>query len=253
MKIAFADRKAVAGDPDFLAVPVERLIDKAYAAESRARIYRGRAQAWAPGVALLESANTTHLTVADAAGNVVASTQTINSVFGARCTVPGTGMVANNHMHLFDPHPGHTLSIAPGKRVTTSMSPVMALRDGKPVYALGLPGGLRIFGSAMQALLNLIDHGMELQEAVEAPRLWTQGHTVELETAFSEAARLGLKQRGHDIVVLPHVASGMNAIQFHPDGAMTGAACWRADGTPVGVGGGLARAGVRFWPDMAKH
>jgi gamma-glutamyltranspeptidase / glutathione hydrolase len=252
LKIAFADRKAVTADPDFLRGPVDRLIDKAYAAERRGEIDRKRAKSYGAGVKALESVNTTHLTVADAAGNIVASTQTINSVFGARFIVPGTGMVPNNHMHLYDPHPGHTLSIAPKKRVTTSMSPVMALKDGKPAYALGLPGGLRIFGSAMQALLNLIDHEMALQEAVEAPRLWTQGGTVEIESAFPEAVRDGLRERAHDLVVLPHVASGMNAIQFHADGSMTGAACWRADGAPVGLGGGLARAGVRFWPDKAK-
>jgi len=252
LKIAFADRKAVTGDPDFVRAPVDRLIDKAYAAERRAQIDPHRAKSWGAGVAPVESANTTHITVADAAGNIVASTQTINSVFGARVIVPGTGMVANNHMHLFDPHPGHAASIAPKKRVTTSMSPVMALKGGKPAYALGLPGGLRIFGSAMQALLNLIDHGMALQEAVEAPRLWTQGHTVEVESGFPEPVRAGLRDCGHDCVVLPHVASGMNAIRFEADGSMTGAACWRADGTPVGVGGGLARAGVRFWPDRSK-
>lgn len=252
LKIAFADRKAVTGDPDFVVAPVERLLDKGYAAERRAQLDPNRARAWGAGVAPVESANTTHVTVADAAGNIVASTQTINSLFGARIIVPGTGMVANNHMYLFDPHPGHAPSIAPKKRVTTSMSPVMALKNGQPAFALGLPGGLRIFGSAMQALLNLIDHGMTLQEAVEAPRLWTQGHTVEVETGFPEPVRQGLRDRGHDCVVLPHVASGMNAIRFDPDGEMTGAACWRADGTPVGLGGGLARSGVRFWPDKPK-
>ena len=82
-------------------------------------------------------------------------------------------------MFVFDPHPGKTLSIAPGKRVTTSMSPIIAYRDGKPSLALGLPGGLRIFGSAMQALVNKFDHGLSVQEMVEAPRIWTQGHGVE--------------------------------------------------------------------------
>jgi gamma-glutamyltranspeptidase/glutathione hydrolase len=252
LKIAFADRKAATGDPAFVATPVKRLLDKAYAAERRAVIDPARARTWGAAVAMLESVNTTHITVADAEGCIVCSTQTINSLFGARIIVPGTGMVANNHMYLFDPHPGHALSIAPGKRVTTSMSPMIALAGGRPRYALGLPGGLRIFGAAMQAFLNLIDHAMTLQEAVEAPRLWTQGHTVEVESAFPEAVRDGLRARGHEIVVLPHVASGMNAIEFHDDGAMTGAACWRADGTPIGVSGGQARKGVRFWPDRAK-
>ena len=88
-------------------------------------------------------------------------------------------------MNLYDPRPGHALSLAPGKRVTTSMSPMMALRDGKLVYALGLPGGKRIFPSALQALINLIDHGMSLQEAVEAPRVWTEGNALEVEQGRS--------------------------------------------------------------------
>ena len=91
----------------------------------------GRAQPWGAGVAQLESAHTTHMTAADAFGNVVATTQTINNLFGAKILIPGLGTVPNNYMNLYDPRPGHALSLAPGKRVTTSMSPMMALRDGK--------------------------------------------------------------------------------------------------------------------------
>jgi gamma-glutamyltranspeptidase/glutathione hydrolase len=252
LKIAFADRAAATADPAFVAVPVAALIDKGYAAGRRARIDLARAQSWGAGVTAGESPNTTHVTIADGDGNIVASTQTINSLFGARFMVPGTGIVPNNYMYLFDPHPGKALSIAPGKRITTSMSPLMALRDGKPVFALGLPGGLRIFGSAMQALVNLIDHGMSLQEAVEAPRLWTQGGPFEIEDGFPEAVRAALRTRGHDIAVMPLVAGGMSAIRFDEDGMLTGAACWRADGTPIGIAGGLARKNVRFWPDRAR-
>src|SRR6202048_2505050 len=173
LKIAFADRAAASGDPDFVGVPVARLASKDYAEERRRAIDSGRAQKWGAGVAQLEGAHTTHMTTADAMGNVVATTQPINNLFGARIMIPGLGTVPNNYMNLYDPRPGHALSLAPGKRVTTSMSPVMALRDGKLIYALGLPGGKKIFPSALQALLNLIDHGMSLQEAVEAPRIWT--------------------------------------------------------------------------------
>ena len=193
-----------------------------------------------------------HVTVADGEGNIVSSTQTLNSLFGSRIVIPGTGIIPNNYMYLFDPHPGFTQSIAPGKRVTSSMSPLIVLKDGTPAFALGLPGGLRIFGSAMQAVVNLVDHGMSLQEAVEAPRLWTQGGPVEVEDAVPEAVRGALAALGHEVAAMPHVAGGMNAIAFAPDGTMTGAACWRADGTPVGVAGGLARAKVRFWPDRPK-
>ena len=250
LKIAFADRAAASGDPAFVTVPVERLTSGAYADERRALIDMARAQAWSAGIPS-ESPNTTHITVADADGRIACMTQTINSSFGARFIVHGTGMIPNNYLATFDPRPAKALSIVPGKRVTTSMAPMIVLRGGKPAYALGMPGGLRIFGSVMQGMLNLVDHGMSLQEAVEAPRLWTQGEAVEMEPAFGEAVRTTLAARGHDIARMPHVGGGMCAIGFHGDGTMEGAACWRADGTAIGVGGGLAREGVRFWPDAA--
>lgn len=246
MKIAFADREAASGDPAYVNVPVERLTSKAYAEERRGAIDDGRAQAWGAGVEQLESAHTTHMTAADAFGNVVATTQTINNLFGAKILIPGLGTIPNNYMNLYDPRPGHALSLAPGKRVTTSMSPMMALRNGELRYALGLPGGKRIFPSAMQALVNLIDHGMTLQEAVEAPRVWTEGNALELEPAVPASVRAKLTAMGHVVVEMSTVGGGMNGIAFDEDGGMSGAACWRADGTPIGMSGGLARAGVRF-------
>jgi gamma-glutamyltranspeptidase/glutathione hydrolase len=246
LKIAFADRAVATADPAFVKVPVARLIDKAYAAERRALIDMGRTRSWAAGLSGGESADTTHVTVADAQGNVVSATQTINGLFGACVQIPGTGMIANNYMFNFDPHPGRALSIAPGKRVFTSMAPMMALKEGRIAFALGLPGALRIFPSALQAIVNLIDHGMTLQEAVEAPRVWTEGGVLELEEAIPEAVAQELRARGHTVVRSPRVAGGMNAIAFNPDGTLTGAACWRADGTPVALSGGLARAGARF-------
>ncbi len=252
LKIAFADRAAATADPAFVKVPVEKLLSKEYATQRRARIDLARAQEWSAEVSAGEGAHTTHLTVADAEGNIVASTQTINSLFGARYIVPGTGMVPNNYMFVFTPHPGRASSVAPGKRITSSMSPVIVLRDGQPRYALGLPGGLRIFPSVMQALSNLIDHGMTVQEAVEAPRLWTQGFGVEVEASVPAGIVSALRERGHDMATVGNVGGGMSAIQFDPDGTMTGAACWRADGTPIALGGGLARKGVRFRPEAAR-
>jgi gamma-glutamyltranspeptidase/glutathione hydrolase len=246
LKIAFADRAVATADPAFVKVPVARLIDKAYADERRALIAMDEAKAWSAGLAPGESNDTTHVTVADADGNVVTATQTINGLFGACTQIPGTGMLANNYMFNFDPHPGRALSIAPGKRVFTSMAPMIVLKDGKLAFALGLPGALRIFPSALQAIVNLIDHGMNLQEAVEAPRIWTEGGVLELEEAFPETVAEALRARGHRIVRMPRIAGGMNAIRFDADGMLTGAACWRADGTPVAVSGGLARAGARF-------
>jgi gamma-glutamyltranspeptidase / glutathione hydrolase len=251
MKIAFADRNAATGDPAFVDVPVAKLIAKDYAAARRHGIDMGKAGAYSAAVGA-GSAHTTHLTVADADGNVVAATQTINNLFGSKAMVPGTGMLLNNTMALFDPHPGHTLSAAAGKRMTSSMAPTIVLRDGRPAFALGLPGGVRIFTSVFQAIVNVIDHGMTLQEAVEAPRVWTQGQELEVELAVPDAVRAGLAARGHRVLPLPHVAGGMGAIAFDADGTLTGASCWRADGTPIGIGGGYAREGIRFWPDARR-
>jgi len=258
LKIGFADRNACTGDPAFVDIPVERLTSKEYAASRRAQISPRRAGEYGAIVGMMGgvaagSAHTTHVTTADADGNVVAMTQTINNLFGSKATVPGTGVLLNNTMALFDPHPGTPASIAPGKRVTSSMAPTIVLRDGKPAWALGLPGGVRIFTSVFQAVVNLIDHGMSLQEALEAPRIWTQGQELEMEQDIPAALRDAVAARGHRVVAVPGVAGGMNAVAFAADGTLEGAACWRADGTPIGVSGGLARPGIRFRPDANRR
>ncbi len=202
MKIAFADRAVATADPDFVAVPVDRLISRAYAdaapppsidmtraARPRPRHRRRRRRRHHPP-------HRRRRRTATSSPPPRPSTR----LFGARVAVPGTGLILNNYMFNFDPHPGHALSIAPGKRVFTSMAPMMALRDGRLAYALGLPGALRIFPSAMQALINLIDHGMTLQQAVEAPRMFTQGHVLELESAALRRLAAPLAARGHDVV-----------------------------------------------------
>ena len=94
---------------------------------------------------------------------------------------------------------------------------------------------------------------MTLQEAVEAPRIWTEGPVLEVEHGIPDTVRKGLEARGHKLTIMPTVAGGMNAIQLHDDGSMTGAACWRADGTPIGVAGGLAKPGVRFVLEQARR
>jgi gamma-glutamyltranspeptidase / glutathione hydrolase len=246
LKIAFADRAVATADPAFVRVPVERLTSKDYAAERRSRMRLDRAQSWGAGLKAPEFGDTTHVTTADAEGNVVAATQTLNGLFGACVMIEGTGLIANNYMYNFNPHPGWALSIQPGKRCFTSMAPMMVAKEGRVLHALGLPGGLRIFPSALQAIVNLIDHRMSPQEAVEAPRLWTEGGPLELEPGFPDAVAEALAARGHAILRVNRVAGGMNAVSFAEDGLMTGAACWRADGTPVGIAGGLARAGARL-------
>ena len=252
LKIAFADRAACTADPDFVPVPVDHLLSSGYAAQRRAALDRARAQAWGAGVLPHESANTTHITVADSDGHIVCATQTINSLFGARYMVPGTGLIPNNYLYVFNPQPGLANSLAPGKRVTSSMAPLIVQKDGQLRFALGLPGGLRIFPSAMQALINLIDHGMGLQQAIEAPRLWTQGFGLELEPQFPDTLADALQQRGHATLRVPNVGGGLCAIRFEANGDMEGAACWRADGTAIGLGGGLARGGVRFLPEARR-
>lgn len=249
LKIGFADRNACTGDPAFVDIPVARLTSKEYAAARRAAIRTDRAGDYAVSPVAAGSAHTTHVTAADADGNVVAMTQTINNLFGAKATAPGTGVLLNNTMALFDPHPGHPASVAPGKRVTSSMAPTIVLRDGRPRWALGLPGGVRIFTSVLQAVVNLVDHRMSLQEAVEAPRIWSQGQDLEMEDGIAHEIREAVAARGHRVVAVRAVAGGMNAIAFEADGTLAGAACWRADGTPIGVSGGLARPGIRFHPD----
>ncbi len=243
IRVGFEDRRAASGDPDFVDIPVGKLISKPYAQECRKRMRDiGGATPVPPGY---ESQNTTHITVADKGGIVVSATHTINGLFGARFMVPGTGIIPNNYMYNFDPHPGKALSIVPGKRVPTSMAPMIVLKDGALRFALGLPGALRIFPSAMQAIVNMIDFDMTPQQAVEAPRLWTEGAHVELEPDYAHH-KAALEAKGHEVQLVPHIGGGMNAIAFQPDGQMTGAACWRADGTVSALGGGLADAGVSF-------
>jgi gamma-glutamyltranspeptidase/glutathione hydrolase len=258
LKICFADRAAYVGDPATVDVPVAWLTSKDYAAERRREIDPARARPMAAGqrpdgaaphsgaVTAGESANTTHLTVMDGDGNVVGMTQTLNTLFGSKVTVPGTGMLLNNCMMLFDPRPGGPNSVAPRKRMLSSMSPTIVLKDGRPTFALGTPGGTRIFPAVLQAIVNVVDHGMTLQEAVEAPRVWTQGGALEVEEAISEAVQAVLRDRGHEVKPVARVAGGMNGVLVDPQsGLLRGAACWRADGTPVGMSGGYTdRAGA---------
>jgi len=244
LKLGFEDRTRYTGDPAFVDVPVDMLLSKEYAVRRRERIDPSRAGHVATGLAV-ESNSTTHMAVADRHGNVIAATHTIHSAFGSKATVPGTGMLLNNTMNIFDPHPGMANSIAPGKRVTSSMAPIIVERDGRPAFCVGLVGGTRIFPSALQAIVNVIDHGMSPQEAVEAPRVWTLGEEVEMEPGFPERIVRALAARGHKISPLPVIGGGMGMIRLEQD-SLTGASCWRADGTPIGIGGGMARAGARF-------
>ena len=244
LKIGFEDRRQYMGDPAFVDVPVDMLISQVHADTWREQIDMQRARK-AQTAYIAESPATTHMAAADAAGNMISATHTIHAVFGCKATVPGTGMILNNTMNIFDPHPGMANSIAPGKRVTSSMSPIIVEKDGQPVFCVGLVGGIRIFPSALQAIINVIDHEMTPQEAVEAPRIWTLGEELEVEPGFSDAVLSELSQRGHQVSKQPIIGAGMGMIA-QAGAVLSGASCWRADGTPIGIGGGMARAGIRF-------
>jgi gamma-glutamyltranspeptidase/glutathione hydrolase len=250
LKIAFADRQRFMGDPWRVPVPVEGLTSKAYA-EERAGEIGDRAKTYAhgdPSSYQGESVSTTHVSVMDDEGNVVAATQTLFSVFGSCVTIPGTGMLLNNCMGLFDPRPGKANSVAGGKRMLSSMAPTIVLRDDRPFLCLGSPGGTRIFPAICQALVNVIDFGMSVQQAVEAPRVWTMGLQGMPEGKLHVEPELGdktveeLRRRGHDVLTVPKVAGGMIGVLVDEAGLMHGGACWRADGTPMGVSGGEAAA-----------
>lgn len=243
MKIAFADRFKYVADPASTDVPVAWLTSKEYAAERAREVDMARAQQFAAGAqraSLVES--TTHCSAIDRWGNIVATTNTLHMAFGSKVTVPGTGMLLNDCMELMDPIPSRTNSIAPNKRVLSSMSPVIVAKDGEPFMTLGTPGGLKIFGAVAQAIVNVIDHNMPLQTAFEAARMWDRGPILELETGFPDISglRTALEARGHKTEAPFKVAGGMNGIMRLADGSLEGGACWRADGAPMGFSGGDA-------------
>jgi len=242
MKRAYSDRYAYLGDPSVAGEPPVWLTEKSYADRLRAAIDPVRPDKTArSSESLLEGDCTTHVTVADGEGYVVSSTQTLNNRFGSRVTVPGTGMLLNNCMRLFDPRPGLPNSVGPQRRMLSSMTPTLVLKDGQPVLAVGTPGGTRIITAVLQALVNVIDHGMSLQQAVEAPRIHTGtvGDGLLMEPGFSKETLQVLLAAGHPVQQMARVAGGMHAICYQ-EGLIHGAACWRADGVAIGLSGGNA-------------
>jgi gamma-glutamyltranspeptidase/glutathione hydrolase len=186
MRYAYVDRNSALGDPDFVDNPVGKLLDKAYAAGIRAKIdpYRaGVSQALMPK-GFGESHETTHYSIIDNDGNAVAVTYTLNGSWGAGVVAPGTGILLNNEMDDFTAKPGvpnlygliqgAANAIEPKKAPLSSMSPTIISRDGKPFMVIGSPGGSRIITITLEAILNVIDHGMDIQEAIDAPRIHHQ-------------------------------------------------------------------------------
>jgi gamma-glutamyltranspeptidase / glutathione hydrolase len=213
MRHAYVDRNSYLGDPDFVKNPVERLLDKAYAEKIRTTIDKNKAgisKEIKPGVAPHEGQNTTHYSVTDKFGNAVSVTYTLNDWFGAKVTAAQTGVLLNNEMddftikigtpNLYGLVQGQANAIAPGKRPLSSMSPTILSKDGKPIMVLGTPGGSRIITTVVHTLLNVIDYGMTLQEAVDAPRFHQQWlpETTNIEKfALSPDTQKSLESMGH--------------------------------------------------------
>ncbi|WP_247419342.1 gamma-glutamyltransferase [Ralstonia pseudosolanacearum] len=187
MRHAYVDRNSYLGDPDFVKNPLDRLLDKHYAEKIRAVIDPKRAgvsKDIKPGVEPHEGSNTTHYSIADRYGNAVSVTYTLNDWFGAKVTAAKTGVILNDEMddftakvgvpNLYGLVQGEANAIAPGKRPLSSMSPTIVTRDGKPVMVVGTPGGSRIITAVLQTMLNAIDYGMNVQEAVDMPRFHQQ-------------------------------------------------------------------------------
>ena len=187
MRHAYVDRNSYLGDPDFVNNPLDRLLSKDYAAQIRAVISPDKAgvsQNIKPGVAPHEGTNTTHYSIIDQWGNAVSVTYTLNGWFGTRITVPGTGVLLNNEMddftakvgvaNLYGLIQGEANVIAPGKRPLSSMSPTIVTKDGKPVMVVGTPGGSRIITVVLLTIINVIDYGMDIQQALDAPRFHQQ-------------------------------------------------------------------------------
>ncbi len=260
MKLAFADRAAYLGDPDFVPVPVAQLIAKPYAAELRARLdpawWQRAPWHWLAGERAIRVAGpglsqndsgTTHLSTSDAAGNAVALTMTINTPFGSGITAEGTGVLLNNEMDDFavatDVPNAYGLidtrganAIAPGKRPLSSMTPTIVEKDGALLLVTGSPGGPRIISTTLLSVLNVIDYGMDVSEAVSAPRFhhqW-QPDRLSVERAVPRDIVEALRERGHEVAVEEENWSAAEAIAVDADGAFWGGSDPRTEGLAAG-------------------
>jgi gamma-glutamyltranspeptidase/glutathione hydrolase len=242
MRHAYVDRNHLLGDPAFVRNPLDRLLDKRYAETLRQQIDPQRAgdsSKLKPGIAEPEGTHTTHYSIADRFGNAVAVTYTLNDWFGARVTAAGTGVLLNNEMDDFTAKAGvanmyglvqsDTNKIEPGKRPLSSMTPTIVTRDGKPWMILGTPGGSRIITAVLQTFLNVVDYDMDIQEAVDAPRIhqqWLPEETYVEARALSPDTRALLLAMGHKLIAPQpenHVAAiliGAPALKAKPVGGM---------------------------------
>jgi gamma-glutamyltranspeptidase/glutathione hydrolase len=255
MRRAYADRAEYMGDPDFADVPVNGMISKDYALRQRSTIKLDRASTSTEirggHPAENSTGQTTHFSVVDAQGNVVANTYTINDLYGSGVTAKGTGILLNDEMDDFTSKPGtpnlwgviqgERNSIVPGKRPLSSMTPTIVLRkDGAVWFAIGARGGARIINAVLQIVLNIIDHGMNIQQAIDAPRLHHQWFpdTVRMEPfGWSSDTLRALEGRGHKLeeATNPRNIASAEGIMIEEGSSMRlGASDPRNDGVPVG-------------------
>ncbi|MEW6370197.1 MAG: gamma-glutamyltransferase [Pseudomonadota bacterium] len=259
-RLAFADRDAYLADPEYVDAPVAGLLSKQFAARRRALIDPQRASVKVaagdpylfqqdPSIPLRpqpqqrrmqkESAHTTHLTVSDKDGNVVSYTFTIESWGGSGIVVPGYGFLLNNEMTDFDftgPRPNVPEA---GKRPRSSMAPTIVLRDGKPAFTIGSPGGSTIITTVLQTIVNHVDFGMPMNEAIDAPRLSERnGVSTSVEPGFAGSAQAqALAAFGHKWEEPAEEIGAANAIVFNPDGTVTAV----SEGRRHGVGTALVQ------------
>jgi len=250
MRRAFADRSSYLGDPDFVAVPVAQLTAKGYAARLRAGIDPERATPSSqvrPGLGPTgEPQSTTHFSVVDAAGTMVSCTYTINDTYGSGVTVPGAGFLLNDEMDDFTSKPGvpnlfgliqgEANAIAPGKRPLSSMTPTIVLKDNQPWFAIGGPGGSHIISAVLQVVVNLVDFDMDLQQAIDLPRIhhqWLPDLLYLEPNGVSEDTRQALLARGYEIGIKWN--SNLQGVMIEPGSGMRlGGSDPRGDGLAVG-------------------
>jgi gamma-glutamyltranspeptidase/glutathione hydrolase len=253
MRRAFADRAEFMGDADFVNVPVAGLIDKSYAERLRRGIRMERAstsaEVRAGRPAGAESEDTTHFTVVDAEGNCVSNTYTLNDTYGSKVVMKGTGILMNNEMDDFAAKPGtpnaygliqgERNAVAPRKRPLSAMTPTFVMRkDGTLWFAVGSPGGPTIINTVMQVITNVIDFDMNIQQAVDAPRIhhqWLPDELVYEPFGLSADTFRALEQRGHKIVEKPRYMGDAQGIMIEEKtGVRLGASDPRNYGEPVG-------------------
>ncbi len=232
MKIAGIDKDRHVGDPDFVAIPLHRLLSDGYAHECAARIRAGERASLARLGA--EPKGTTTISCVDADGLVVSVTHTLGMPSGV--IPPGLGFMLNGAMNWYDPRPGRPTSIAPGKRRFSSMSPLIVMEGETPVATLGAPGGAWIGIALAQVLVNLLDFGMGIQEAVLAPRVSATSEALDLSLRIPRATEAALAADGYKVKRVPttYAFAGVHGIAMW-DGVLEGAADPQRDGYAAGI------------------